>query len=68
MKLKKILVFFGKEIVKVCDSVKKGNGIISFEDMVKDYTGEIIILASRKYRKDMLESLTDIKEKHFLIM
>ena len=57
-----------KDIEKVCDSVKVGNGIVSFDDMIKDYAGEIIILASRKYREDMLERLNNIKEKNFLVI
>lgn len=67
-KIKRLLEFVKKDIEKVCDSVKVGNGIVSFDDMIKDYAGEIIILASRKYREDMLERLNNIKEKNFLVI
>lgn len=67
-KIKELFEVMNKNIVKVCDKCQKGSGIISVEEMINAYAGkDIIVLASRKYREDMMRTLHNMSKKKFLI-
>lgn len=48
-------------MTKVCDSVKRGKNIFSIEDMINEYEGEIIVIASRKYHDEIMNMIDTVR-------
>ncbi len=67
-KVERLFAVLEKDIVKVCD--KKPNGIktVGIQEMLDDYNGEIVIISSRKYLKEIMEFVQKIDGKNRLII
>lgn len=61
-KVVRLLNLLGKRVSFWCDKNLKGStidgiAIVSIEEMTQNYTNDAIIIASRKYRKDIVEEI-----------